>query len=238
MLDCTHKSCACPALRQETGSLATRETSRGARPLPSLWWEQSLAEIRGKNIGRSVLWVGCRWSRYWSSRGCPQNKKIENNYPKKNHLCLCWVFIAVHGLSIVVVSRNYPLVVVQRLLITATSLVVECGRSGVWASEVVVHRLSCLWRVESSQTGDRTCVHCIGWRILNQWTTREIQTQLSWVPWPYRRGRDRTSLPFKEMLGKYPHFCLNFLGQSLGTCHIWLQKKVEILSFRCVTVSP
>ena len=24
----------------------------------------------GKFVGRSVLWIGCRWSRHWSSRGC------------------------------------------------------------------------------------------------------------------------------------------------------------------------
>ena len=130
------------------------------------------------------------------------------------------------------------LVAVHRLLITVPSLVVEHGPSGVRALEAVVHRLSCLWHVESSQTRDRICVHCIGRRILNHWTSREIQKQPSRVPWPYRRERDRTSLPFKEMLGKYSHFRLNFLGQSLGTCHIWLQKKVEILSFRCVAISP
>ena len=31
-------------------------------------WEQSLAEAWDKYVGSSVTWVGCRWSRHWSSR--------------------------------------------------------------------------------------------------------------------------------------------------------------------------
>ena len=60
----------------------------------------------------------------------------------------------MHGLSLAAVSRSYSLIVVHRLLITVTSLVVEHGLSGVWALEVVGHRLSCLWHVGSSQTRD------------------------------------------------------------------------------------
>ena len=37
--------------------------------------EQSLpGSGRGKYVGRSFMWVGCRWSRYCSSRGCTENK--------------------------------------------------------------------------------------------------------------------------------------------------------------------
>ena len=37
--------------------------------------EQSLpGSGRGKYVGRSFMWVGCRWSRYCSSRGCMENK--------------------------------------------------------------------------------------------------------------------------------------------------------------------
>ena len=35
----------------------------------------------------------------------------------------CWVFVASHGLSVVVASRSYSLVAVCRLLIAAASLV-------------------------------------------------------------------------------------------------------------------
>ena len=42
------------------------------------------------------------------------------------------------------------------------------------SSVVVAHGLSCgMWDL-SSPTRDRTCVPCIGRRILYQWTTREV----------------------------------------------------------------
>ena len=40
---------------------------------------------------------------------------------------LCWVFVAAHGLSLVVASRGYSSVVVHRLLIAVASLVAEHG---------------------------------------------------------------------------------------------------------------
>ena len=40
---------------------------------------------------------------------------------------LYWVFIAVHGLSLVVASGVYSLVLVHRLLIVVASLIVEHG---------------------------------------------------------------------------------------------------------------
>ena len=43
---------------------------------------------------------------------------------------LYWIFIAVHGLSLVVAPGGYPLVVVHRLLIAVASLIVEHGLSG------------------------------------------------------------------------------------------------------------
>ena len=39
----------------------------------------------------------------------------------------CWVFIAVHGLSLAVESRGYSLVALHGLLIVVASLVVESG---------------------------------------------------------------------------------------------------------------
>ena len=60
------------------------------------------------------------------------------------------------------------------------------------------------WDVESSQTGDQTRVPCIGGRILNHWTTREILTlteQDKWMGWdgvlefrvPWKTLRDTLS---------------------------------------------
>ena len=40
---------------------------------------------------------------------------------------LCWVFIAMHGLSSIAASRNYSLVAVHGLLIVMAFLAVECG---------------------------------------------------------------------------------------------------------------
>ena len=42
-------------------------------------------------------------------------------------LRLCWVFVAALGLSVVAVSRGYPLVVVLGLLTVVASLVAEHG---------------------------------------------------------------------------------------------------------------
>ena len=55
---------------------------------------------------------------------------------------LCWVFVAVHGLSLVVASRGYSLAAVCGLLIVVASLV-EHGLQGVQTSVVAAHRLSC-----------------------------------------------------------------------------------------------
>ena len=54
---------------------------------------------------------------------------------------LLWVFIAVHGLSLVVVSR---------LLTAMTSLVAEHGLQGTWTSAAAAHELrSCgIWALE------------------------------------------------------------------------------------------
>ena len=41
------------------------------------------------------------------------------------HFWLCWVFVAVCGLSLIVVSSAYSFVVVCRLLIAVVSLVAE-----------------------------------------------------------------------------------------------------------------
>ena len=59
------------------------------------------------------------------------------------YLWLYWVFIAVHGLSLVVAGRNYSLVAVHGLLIGVVSLVAEHGLQSMQASAVVTHGFSC-----------------------------------------------------------------------------------------------
>ena len=49
---------------------------------------------------------------------------------------LCWVFIAVHGFSLVVASGGYSLVVMPGLLIVLASLVAECGLTCSTAFEI------------------------------------------------------------------------------------------------------
>ena len=55
------------------------------------------------------------------------------------YLWLCWVFLTVHGLSLVAESMSYSLVVVGRLLIEVTSLVASLGSMTNW--------LQLLWHV-------------------------------------------------------------------------------------------
>ena len=60
---------------------------------------------------------------------------------------LCWVFITVHRLSLVVASRNYTLVVVCRLPLAMTSLVAIDRLCGSWASVVALHSLQSIGSV-------------------------------------------------------------------------------------------
>ena len=64
----------------------------------------------------------------------------------------------------------------------------EAQARGGQMSVAVVWGLSCcgltslvaLWRVESSWTRDWTCIPCIGKRVLNCWTPREVPKLLWW----------------------------------------------------------
>ena len=48
----------------------------------------------------------------------------------------------------------------------------QCGGFSCWAAQALGHMsLVAPWHVESSQTGEQTCVPCMGSRILNHWTT-------------------------------------------------------------------
>ena len=86
---------------------------------------------------------------------------------------LCWVFTAVWGLSLVVVSGW--------LLSSCGLWASHCGGSScaavgrtVWVQELWRTGLAALRYVGSSGARNWTCVSCIGRRILNHWTTRVV----------------------------------------------------------------
>ena len=74
-------------------------------------------------------------------------QRVGHNWVTKHNLfiyfSLHWVLLAAHGLSLVVVSKRYSLVLVCGLLFAVASFVVEHGLQGERASAVVVHRLRC-----------------------------------------------------------------------------------------------
>ena len=63
---------------------------------------------------------------------------------------LCWVFVAVLGVSLVVVRRGYSLLSVNKLLIAVASLAVEHGLKGTQATVIVACGLSScgFWALE------------------------------------------------------------------------------------------
>ena len=80
---------------------------------------------------------------------------------------LPWALVAVQGLFCSwgewgLLTAAASLVVEQQALEHVSF--VSCGAMGLVTP----------WHVRSSQTGDRTCVLCIGRWILNCWTTREV----------------------------------------------------------------
>ena len=102
------------------------------------------------------------------------------------YFCLCWVFIAVHGLSLVVVSGGYSslqctgfsLCWLLQLLSTgcrrvdfsicsSQALELRLHNCGPWA-------LAALQHVKSSRTRGLTCILCIGRQIPIHCTTREV----------------------------------------------------------------
>ena len=96
------------------------------------------------------------------------------------YVWLCWIFIAVCGLSLALASRGYSslwcvgfslwwLLLLQSMGSVCRGFSSCCTR----ASVVVVPRLSCSAHVGSSQTRGWPCVPCIGRQILNHWATRE-----------------------------------------------------------------
>ena len=89
------------------------------------------------------------------------------------------VFV-VCGLSVVVASGGYFLVVPSRLLITVASPVVQstdsraCGLQKFWLMGLAAPQ-----HVESSQIRGQTHVSCVSRQILNQWTTRKAQVVIT-----------------------------------------------------------
>ena len=116
---------------------------------------------------------------------------------------LCWIFVAVLGLSWVAASRA-----TLQLQFCCSRAFSSCGEQG-YSAAAVVHASHCggfaccrAWavgaqasvvaplNVGSSQNRDRTCVPYIGWRIRNHWT-RGSPTLIFLVfsvniPWPLK----------------------------------------------------
>ena len=95
-------------------------------------------------------------------------------FKKKN------VFLAAQGLhccsrlSLAVESGGSSLVVVCGFLTEVASLLQSMGSRAPGLTSCGT-QLVTPWHVGSSRTRDQTCVLCIGRRVLNHWTTREVQ---------------------------------------------------------------
>ena len=79
-----------------------------------------------------------------------------------------WVFVAVHG-----PSRGYSLVAVPGFSLRWLLLLQSTG-SRVWAQQLWCTGLVTLWHMGIFLDRDQTYVPCIGRRILNHWSTREV----------------------------------------------------------------
>ena len=83
---------------------------------------------------------------------------------------LCWVFVSVRGLSLVVASGGHSSLRCAGLSLSWPLLLRSTGSRR--AGSVIVSPVA-PWHVGSSQTRARTHVPCIGRQILNHCTTRE-----------------------------------------------------------------
>ena len=86
--------------------------------------------------------------------------------------CCTWVFSS---------CGEWGLLFMQCTGIAVASLVAEHGALGMWASVVWPTGLVAPWHVGSSWTKARTCVPCIGRRILNHCTTREAPSHTVFI---------------------------------------------------------
>ena len=98
---------------------------------------------------------------------------------------LCWVFVAVCGLSLVAVSGGYSSLQCMGFSLRWLHLLRSMGSRhagfsscDTWAQQLWRTGLVAPWHVGSSRTRARTRVPCIGRRILNHCVTREVQMAL------------------------------------------------------------
>ena len=89
----------------------------------------------------------------------PQSPLFKNIYLLIYLFCLYLVLAFACRLSLVAISGDYSLVAVHRLLMWWLLLLQSTSPRYTPASAVVVNRFN--YHVESSQTGDQTCVSCI-----------------------------------------------------------------------------
>lgn len=59
----------------QVGSAGYQGNQQTSTPLTAPWIRTITSWAWGKCGGRSVRWVGCRWNRWWSSRGHTENKR-------------------------------------------------------------------------------------------------------------------------------------------------------------------
>ena len=103
---------------------------------------------------------------------------------------LRWVFVAVHGLSLIAASRGYSLVAMHGLLIEWLPLLQGAGSRAsccsMWAQELWQRDLGAQGHVRSSQTRDQTLVPCTSRQILYHWTTRELPSTVFLWEWKWK----------------------------------------------------
>ena len=91
---------------------------------------------------------------------------------------LCWIFIALCGLSLAAVSWDYSALCCSGFSLWWLLLLQRTG-SRACVQEMRGIGLVAPWHVESSRTRDRTHVPCTGRQILIHCTTREAHRSLS-----------------------------------------------------------
>ena len=91
-----------------------------------------------------------------------------------NSSWLCWIFVAVCGLSLVSESGGYSLVMICRLLMVA-SLAVEHSLQNVWVQQLQLSGLVASQHVASQFLNQGlNPLPCIDRWILNHWMPREV----------------------------------------------------------------
>ena len=120
---------------------------------------------------------------------------MQTFFKKIIYIWLCWVFIAVHELSLVAASQGYSSLrcagfsfqwlLQLRSTDSRSASFSSCGTRAqqLWltgsraqAQQLQRTGLVAPWHVGSSRTRDQTCVPCIGRWILNHCATRDVWT--------------------------------------------------------------